>query len=301
MIVVRAIAEHDFEGFKRLAYASHINFYSLPKNDKLLQHIFEKSLASFASTKGKYYLFVAENMETGELLGVSALSAISGGNEPLFFFKKGYSNNQPILTAVTYPEGPSEVCSLFVDKSARGTGVGKLLSLGRFLFAAKFPERFTDSFISELRGPLENGTSPFWELVGRKFFDQDFAKVQQMMSFGRSFIQDFLPKYPLYVNLLPQKAQDAIGKIDKDTEGAFSLLGRLGFTVTDEIDVIDAGPKLSAKAADITVIKNSKVIKEKKFAKPCIISNDRLDFRAILSDEVSDALRADALVRIYEL
>ncbi|MBS0634248.1 MAG: arginine N-succinyltransferase [Verrucomicrobia bacterium] len=308
MIVVRPIAKGDFDQYRQLAYHSHINFYTLPKNDTLLTHLYEKALRSFATdvrTPGpEFYIFVAEDTETKELLGVSALSAISGGNEPLFFFKQRISRGQPILEAVSYPEGPSEVASLFVSPKARGTGVGKLLSLARFMFVARFPERFTDSFIAELRGSLQDETSLFWENVGRKFFDEPFTKVQEMICYGRSFIQGFLPEYPIYVHLLPQAVQDVIGKVDHDTEAAYSLLSRLGFVLTDEVDVIDAGPKVAAKTCDISIVKNSYVTEAKSLAKAAIISNDKIDFRAILATEVSlDALTIgpNESIRVYEL
>ncbi len=303
MIVIRPIASQDFEGYKKLALASHINFYTLPKVEDQLKALFELAVESFTSSSPypdkQFYLFVAEDTTTNKLLGVSAISATSGRDDPLFFFRRQWLQvtsplphvvkSQELLTAVSYKEGPSEVCSLFVDPAARGTGVGKLLSLSRFLFAACFPERFTDVFIAELRGFLHNDSSMFWEAVGRHFYDVPFLEVQQMLSRGREFIGHFLPTYPIYIDLLPWSVQDMIGKVDSETLPAFSLLTRIGFEVTNEVDVIDGGPKLEAKRDAIRPISHSKRVKIVNFEtlqpsdKHCILANEQLDFRAALS------------------
>ncbi|MCE5294661.1 MAG: arginine N-succinyltransferase [Chlamydiales bacterium] len=303
MIIIRPIQKDDFEQYKRLAFESHINFYTLPKNEIKLKARFDNAIKSFSSSdiepKEQFYLFVAEDTSTKMLLGVSALAATSGGSEPLFFFSKEQlhveSTNThvvkdiPVLHAVSYPQGPSEVCSLFVDPASRGTKVGKLLSLSRFLFAARFPERFLPSFITELRGKIENGTSVFWEAVGHHFFDASFAEVQEMQNFGRTFIQEFLPHFPIYIDLLPEDARAVIGKVDDDTQGALSMLTRLGFQLTEEVDVIDAGPKLSANKNAILPIQKSVVVTiaiepTLTDAKLYIVANDRLDFRATIAE-----------------
>ncbi len=300
MIIIRRIAKDDFTGYVQLAFQAHINFYTLPKSERLLEHRFDRALHSFSESyvepDNQFYLFVAEDTATKKLLGVAAISATSGGNEPLYFFRLEYATvnsplsevvkQLPILNPVSYARGPSEVGSLFVDPQARGSGVGKLLSFSRFLFAACFLERFTGSFISELRGPIHDGTSLFWEAIGKHFFDVSFTKVQEMMNYGRSFIGQFLPQYPIYVDLLPKIVQDAIGKVDKETQGAYDLLVRQGFEVTNEIDVIDGGPKLLAKKENIRAILRSKRVYVAKIedvdqhVQHYFVSNERLDFRA---------------------
>ncbi len=312
MIVVRRVESNDFEQYVELAFSSNINFYTLPKNRELLENLFENALNSFKDEvevpNKEFYIFVAEDTETKKLLGVSALSATSGGVEPLFFYKREtITNNSSIdrviknlevLKPVSYPKGPSEVCSLFVLPAARGSGVGKLLSFSRFLFVACFPNRFTKTFIAELRGKVENGTSPFWECVGRHFLDATFEEVQEMLNYGKDFIKDFLPSYPLYVPLLPRAAQDVLGKVDSETEAALLLLNRLGFTINSEVDVIDAGPKLIAQRDSIFLIAHSQKVAVEKIA-PCtskklIITNEKLDFRAAFGEIENGVLSPDA-------
>jgi arginine N-succinyltransferase len=303
MIIFRPIAEGDLSSYIKLAFASHINFYTLPKSEKMLKEQFELALRSFTDgdpkPKDQYYLFVAEDLETKKLVGVSAISATSGDDGPQYFFRKEVIKNTskinqvvkelPVLNPVSYLHGPSEVCSLFVDPASRGAGVGKLLSLARFVFVSRFPERFTGSFIAELRGKLVDGISPFWESVGQHFFHAAFEEVQEMLNYSRQFIAEFLPQYPLYIDLLPYSVQAVIGKVDVETEAAFSLLQRLGFELTQEIDVIDGGPKLIARKESIKPVIGAHTVQVQNIdvvaptEHQYIIGNERLDFRAILA------------------
>lgn len=110
-----------------------------------------------------------------------------------------------------------------------------------------------------------------------------------MLSFGHSFINHFLPPYPIYIDLLPEDVQATIGKVDEETQGAYSMLKRLGFSDTDEVDIIDGGPKVVAKKEQIVAISQSQVVTITKIGdvqsngSHYILSNDRLDFRAVFA------------------
>src|SRR5208282_1543998 len=92
MILIRPIAMRDLEEYVQLAFSSHINFSTLPKDRCLLVQRLEKTLESFHAhvthPDSEFYLFVAEDMRTHKLLGVAGISATTGGNEPLYFFRK---------------------------------------------------------------------------------------------------------------------------------------------------------------------------------------------------------------------
>lgn len=303
MILIRPIESHDFEAYAKLASEAHVNFFTLPKDRRLLEARFERALHSFQSgitTPGReFYLFVAEEIESRKVVGVSAISATTGGNEPLYFFRKeeiiveshidAVKKRIPILNPVSYVRGPSELASLFVTPEARGLGAGKLLSLARFLFVARHPERFTGTIIAELRGHLEKSNSRFWDGVGRHFFDMSFEDVQELMRYGRSFIDHFMPKYPIYVDLLPEDVRQLIGKVDVETMGAFKMLEKLGFEVSDEIDILDGGPKLKVFKENVRAVRESQVAYVAQICQTVagtpthLVSNERLDFRACLA------------------
>lgn len=335
MIVIRPIAKRDLEAYITLSLGSQINMLSMPKDARLLEGRLNSSLSSFQTEVNvpdrENYLFVAIDSNTGSLVGVAGITATCGGNEPLYFFRienidvasdiDGVTKKIPVLNPVSYIRGPSEIGSLFVLPEARQMGIGKLLSFSRFLFVAAFSSRFTGSIITELRGKVDGESCPFWDMVGRKFFDKSVREVTEMLKFGRSFVGQFLPKYPIYINLLPYRAQEVIGQPDEQTKGAYSLLKRLGFEFSGDVDVVDGGPKLSCRKENIAAIKYSQRVMitdiHKNISSPSdfIIANELLDFRACYSsirrngnaisilDQAAEALEVDVgdYIRILDL
>ena len=67
-----------------------------------------------------------------------------------------------------------------------------------------------------------------------------------------------MPRYPIYVNLLDQSAQDTIAKPLAASLPAMDLLQKEGFRYQGYIDVFDAGPTLQANRADIRTVRKSR-------------------------------------------
>jgi arginine N-succinyltransferase len=93
-----------------------------------------------------------------------------------------------------------------------------------------------------------NGSSPFWDALGRKFFKMDFLDAEKVIggARNRTLIVELMPHYPVYVPLLPGDAQAAMGQIHPDGELAFNLMTEEGFEADDYIDIFDGGPILQA-------------------------------------------------------
>lgn len=304
MIFLRPVQKRDLDDIIALSKKASLGFTTFPKDPKALEKKLLKSINSFQKQvdhpNDEFYLFVLEDTDLNKVIGISAVFATTGGGEPLYFFQKEILESQsalphapkaiPVLSPISYIRGPSELCSLFLHPEARAHGLGRLLSLGRFLFIAKFQERFTDSFFAELRGVIENEISPFWDGVGRHFLDITLHEVLDLLNNkGRGFIPQFLPKYPIYIPLLPKEVQNVIGKTHVHTEAALMLLMRQGFTITDEIDLFDGGPKLRAMKNEIRTVSESReflVVKTVESIdskeKPYLLSNDNINFRACI-------------------
>ena len=313
--VIRPIALHDLPAYIECAKSANFSFTTLPRDPVLAEKRLHISLESFQKnvvTPGdEFYLFVAENIETGAIMGISAISATTGGKDPLYFFRnESYSVSSqiddivrtiPILTPVSYVRSSSEICSLFVLAEYQKLGFGRLLSFSRFLFMKAFMKRFTGTIFAELRGCVdENLTSIFWNGVGRHFFTKSLYDVYDMLQYGKAFIAEFLPKYPIYTELLPEAVQESIGKNDTDTQGALRLLTEIGFQKTSEVDVFDAGPKLSALKENISIIKEAKIVQitdiKESIASPLYFaSNMHIDFRACMSHI---AIKGDTVAEI---
>lgn len=302
--VIRPIRESDFEAYRDLAYSTR-GMTSLPRDEKLLKKKVKNSVRAFAedisSPGGEIYLFVLENRKTKQIVGVSGIISKVGGFEPFYSYKVRtetlYSKELKVkrdikvLHLTVNHNGPTEICSLLLDEKYRGQGVGRLLSLCRFLFIAEFRERFDKELISEMRGVMgPNGTPPFWDCVGRHFFDTDFFTADHLCSLGRKdFIAELMPKHPIYLDLLTQTAKEVIGQVHKDTVPARKLLEHEGLRFIDEVDIFDAGPTMKAAVDDLRVIKQGKKMKVLKISQALsgsndhLISNCRLDFRCCMA------------------
>ena len=99
-----------------------------------------------------------------------------------------------------------------------------------------------------------------------------------------------MPQYPIYVPMLPQAAQDCIGRIHPDGQEAFDILEREGFETNSYVDLFDGGPTLYARTGDIRSIAQSQTAQVKAGSSidargRYLVSNDSLeDYRAIVAD-----------------
>jgi len=289
MKIIRPIRPDDYEGFEKLAFYSTVGITSLPKDPKLLHGKISQSMEAFDEKKvdphHHLYIFVMEDLETKAILGTCGIRARTAIDEPLISYR---IEDDPIqvLCPIEHHDGPSEVCGLFLNPEFRKSHLGHLLSYSRFLFMASHPSRFTEIVFAEMRGYFdENNECVFWNGVGRHFHDVDFLKVNDQRIRSKEFIRDILPKYPIYSDLLPQEVQNVIGKTHPHTEPALNLLLKIGFSMTDEVDVIDAGPKIVAPLNELIPVKESEVKPVSNISADLpegrwIIANTKIDYRA---------------------
>ncbi len=303
--VLRPGENRDLPGLKRLLTTVIGGLTTLPNEDSFLEAKLQQSEASFAQkvkTPGaEQYFFVLEDARTRELVGTSGIMARVGGFDPFYSYQVknerishaplGIEREMAVLHLKTSHKGPSEICSLFLHPKLRTSGLGRLLSLGRFLFMAAFPARFDAEVIAELRGFLDDDNrSPFWDSVGRHFFQDDFHAADVLSGLGeKDFIRDLMPRHPIYIPLLPPDVQAVIGRVHRETEPAKRLLLDEGFSETDEVDIFDAGPLVRAKRERIRTIRNRKLTtlralhpKSPPGASRALIANTSLGFRSCL-------------------
>lgn len=208
----------------------------------------------------------------GRVVGISAIEAAVGLNEPWYNYHVGTLVHAsraldvytvaPTLFLSNDHTGHTELCSLFLDQAYRQGKNGVLLAKCRLLFIAEFAAHFADKIIAELRGRLtEDGKSSFWEGLGRHFFAMEYSTADYLTGIGqKAFIAELMPKHPVYVNLLPADARDAIGAVHADTEPARTLLEQEGFRYEGYVDIFDAGPTLECFRDDIHAVRQSQVL-----------------------------------------
>lgn len=303
LMIIRPVRETDLDGLHTLAEAAGVGLTTLPTDRALLRARIKQSRRAFEAEvvrpAGESYLLVMEDMLTGQLVGTAGVLARVGGFEPFYAYRiqtavrhseqLGVHKTVRYLQLETIHKGPSEIGTLFLHPDGRGGGNGRLLSLSRFLLMAAFRGRFATEVIAEMRGVQgEAGQSPFWDAVGRHFFELDFAHADALSAADKGFIGELMPKHPIYIPMLPAPVQDVVGEVHHETRPALRLLAQEGFTFAEAVDIFDAGPMMRAPVDQVRTIRESQVARVVEVCAPgecpmdVLIANDKLDFRACL-------------------
>ena len=236
-------------------------------------------------------MFVLVDGSDDRVVGISGIEAAVGLKEPWYNYHVGTLVHAsrtlgvytvaPTLFLANDHTGHSELCSLFLDQRFRVGKNGALLAKSRLLFIADFADLFAAKVIAELRGKLDaDGLSPFWEGLGRHFFAMEYSTADYLTGIGqKSFIAELMPKHPVYVNLLPTAARDAIGVVHADTAPARVMLEQEGFRYEGYVDIFDAGPTLECFRETIDAVRRSQALPvtlEKEDPVPDTLTNDVL-------------------------
>jgi arginine N-succinyltransferase len=327
--VMRPSRLDDLDALTELAELSGPGFTSLPVDEPILRERLEKSDRAFHGRQrnlqfGKY-LMMMEHASTGKVVGCSAVKAGTGIDQPFFNYRiitlaqashaaGNLRFDMDALVLTNEYVGYTEVGTLFIKPDHRGGGAGRLAAQSRYLLMAAAPERFSERVLAELRGVVDDqGMSPFWECLGRHFFRMDFADADKLSATtDNQFIVDLMPRYPIYVDLLPPEAREVIGRCHSDGVGAYKLLQWEGFEFDRTVDIFDGGPLVAAQRRHIRTIQESRMVTVEAGdpasdgeARQGLLSSNRLpDFRVTLgkftrrgesglvtSAEVLDALK----------
>ncbi len=310
-LVVRAGTPDDIDALYKLALLTGGGFTNLPANRdglaKRLQFSYESMKAEIDTPGGELYMLVMEDMATGEVIGTASLFSKLGSEWPFYSFRitkinqtskeLGKTLSSDVLHLVNDFDGCSEVGGLFLDAARRQSGAGRLLARCRYLFIAQARKRFAERIMADLRGYQdENGQSPFWEGLGRHFFDMDFADADQFNGLhGNQFIADLMPKYPIYTRMMPASAQAAISKPHCEGLGALNLLTHEGFRADGYIDIFDGGPSVHAVIDELRCVKDSKASRIESIA-----DSDQADISMIASGSAANFRACMGVVTAHE-
>jgi arginine N-succinyltransferase len=263
MLLVRPGRLSDLDPLERMARTARSVLHSLPDDREALRErlaLSEDAFRTQVAVPGEeIYLFVLEDTSRGAVLGTATIVAAAGYAEPFYAFRNDalihasrelhVSRKIHALTMSHELTGRSRLVGFHIDPALLGDPVAHLLSRARMMYAAAHRQRFSSGVFSLLLGVTDDaGASPFWEAVGRKFFQRDFADVERV-SGGRSrtFIAEVMPVYPLYVPLLPQAAQRVLGAPGPNALRTYEIHLEEGFEPDRYVDIFDAGPVLTVQ------------------------------------------------------
>lgn len=310
MLVIRAIKASDLDALIEMAHQVGSGMTTLKPDRQMLGDRVATAVASFAETippEERDYMFVLEDTGSGRIAGVCAIKSAVGLTEPFYNYRIGtlvhssrelnvFSRMETLYLSNDLT-GSTELCSLFLLPDYRTGYNGKWLSKSRFLFIAQFQHLFTEKIIAEMRGyQADDGTSPFYEGLGRHFFKMDFNAVDGLTAVGKkSFIAELMPRQPLYVDYLPEAARAVIGQVHRSTLPARKLLEQEGMHFEGYVDIFDAGPVLQGRVGELRAVRNSVLCVAEEGVPEgetdhVLVSNTKLsDFRMILAQATPGA------------
>jgi len=270
---VRPALVSDVDGLKTLAALTGGGFTNLPDDRVSLAKRLARSelcyAADISEPHDELYMLVLEHVPSGRIGGTAALFSRVGMTWPFYSYKLttlsmhsrelGRTYRTGVLHLVNDFDGASEVGGLFLHPDLRAGGLGRLLARSRYLFLARHRDRFGDRVFAELRGALRaDGSSPFWDGLAGKFFGMGFREADAFNAVeGNQFIADLMPKYPVYVPLLPDDARAAIGQPHDAGRAALKMLEGEGFAYNGYVDIFDGGPTVDARIADVRTVREA--------------------------------------------
>jgi len=306
MLVLRPVEQTDLPQLQQLARDSLVGVTSLPDDSERLRAKIAASCASFTSSAAAHgpenYFFVLEDLDDQRLVGCSEILATAGFDEPFYSLRNRHFTSASRELNIEHGVPALSLChdlndhtllrGFHIDAALVRTPFSELLSRARLLFIAAHAPRFAEAVITEIVGYSdEAGHSPFWDALGKHFFDLPYAEAERLCGLqSRSFLAELMPQYPIYVPMLPQAAQDCIGRIHPDGQEAFDILEREGFETNSYIDLFDAGPTLYARTSNIRSIARSQTATVQQQPQidargRYLLSNDALHgFRAIMAE-----------------
>ena len=273
-LLLRASTPADLDALERMAAASAIGITTLPANRALLADRLARSAQAFSSADDasgeEIYLFVLEDTRSGQVVGTSGIAASAGFADRFYSYRNemvvhasaalGASNRIHTLHLCHDLTGHTLLTSFYLDPAYEQSLAPQLLSRGRLLFIAEFAERFSDRIAAESPGLAdETGRCPFWDAVGRRFFGMDYPSAETLTG-GRNkaYIAELMPQSPIYVPLLPDEAQWAIGQLHPVAELPFAILLDEGFDAETYVDIFDGGPTVDARVAMLRTVAGSR-------------------------------------------
>ena len=286
-----------------LEVARHLNTVNLPNDRDEIRGILEQAHKSFTGAikdaRRREYVFVLVDLEQNRIVGTSMIIGQLGRRDAPYIYvdvseEERYSATldkhfRHVVLKIGYSfNGPTEIGGLIVAPGYRKKPerLGLLISYVRFLYIKMHRELFKDELLAELLPPLEpDGTSHLWNALGRKFTEMTYADADRLSKKNKEFIKGLFPEGAVYATLLPQDAQDVIGKVGAQTRGVEKMLRRIGFQYAYRVDPFDGGPHFTAPTDEVKLVARTHEATITKVLSPAELPKTR----ALVAVELTEA------------
>lgn len=274
MWLVRPVRADDLEAIRKLAgdHGKRVSS-SLPRTEGGLTEKIEVSGESFSGRRkpedNQRFLFVLEDTASGLVQGVAGIDGRAGNGQPFYNYRMdalihashelGVSRRVDVLYPTHALTDRTLLGSFVIAPELQDSAAFELLSRARLLFIASHRNWFTERMVVEIQGiKTSAGEVPFWDSLGRHFFNMDFEAADRYSGvLSKTFIAELMPPNPIYVTLLTDAAQRALGHAHPATLPVVELLKREGFHASHYVDIFDGGPVLEARTNTLKTIVTS--------------------------------------------
>ena len=261
--LIRSAERHDLESLMRLAPQALL--VNLPPDEDILAIKIARSLQAFSANPppSAEYLFVLEDVASGEVVGTSQIIArCATPQTPHYFFEVRDTSRGQELTLGVRTGGLSAIGGLVLDRRYRGMPEkrGKQISLIRFVFMGMQPQRFEPTVLSELMTPVApDGSNRFWDALGGRFTGMRYAEA---FALTRQKSRDFIPRhFPAAPICLPADGRGLQCNRDQVLESGKPeqrILEKVGFSYCRRVDPMDGALHYEAPLAEISIVKNGR-------------------------------------------
>lgn len=161
--------------------------------------------------------------------------------------------------------GATELTDIAVETDdvsvAERSSALSLLVQSLLLWIAQHRARYAPLLVAALPGVVDAaGRSPFWQGLGRQFFDVDLADALRMHGPAwKAHAAALMPRHPLYAAFLPASAQAAIAQPHPRAAALLDVLEHEGLRYAHHIDLADGGPLLEAAPEDLRTVATSRL------------------------------------------
>jgi arginine N-succinyltransferase len=275
MLTVRPARHSDLDALVALAAGTPAPDVTLPNDAAMIERLVahsEEALEDDIEFPGeeRYLLVATDNVDVpvGALLVVAAAgypgADYSYRNDTIVHASHELGVNHRLYALALSHDlsGLTRLTPPLVAREPLRAPVGRALLQAALSFIAEHPARFAEDLIAPLPGIVDDkGQSPFWAAVGSRFFEVSFAEAErQALGKDRSFMAELMPHHPLYVPLLPEAAQNALGQTRAGFMPTYGALVDEGFEAERYVDVFDGGPTFYARRDVVRTVRDGIVL-----------------------------------------